>query len=243
MDPSGQSQPYPRQFQPAPARVIPYSRAWQITKIVFVSLSMIFCIVLLGISIALAVDIEIESLQVVWIAPQAGIALCWSIAEVITICTRSGRRGIHPGAHVALHLLLWLGFCAASGLTGYLISIALECDYYCRNYSDYYDPSSSRYVSAMEAILAFLSLLVLIHFTLFVRACVETAQRNSTAGPVIMVPQHVYYAQQPMAQYPVQTMSSMQPGYPPRPQQAHMSGYYDQPKEVQNHLTGPTHVS
>lgn len=121
---------------------------------------MVCCVVVLGISIALVVDPDIESFEVVWVAPQAGIGLCWSIAELITICARSGHRGIHPGAHVALHLLLWLGFSASVGLTAYLLSIALECDYYCRNYSYYYNYYSDTYVSSQQALLAFLTLLV-----------------------------------------------------------------------------------
>jgi hypothetical protein len=155
-------QPYPQQYpQTGPARVAPpYSRAWHITKIVLLSFSMICCIVVLGISIALVVDPDIQSFEVVWVAPQAGIGLCWSIAELITICARFGHRGIHPGAHVALHLLLWLGFSAAVGLTAYLLSFALECDYYCRNNYYYYNYYSDTYISSEQALLAFLSLLV-----------------------------------------------------------------------------------
>ncbi|KAI1840526.1 hypothetical protein JX265_013245 [Neoarthrinium moseri] len=230
-------QPYPQHYQQAPPRVLPYSKAWQTTKIVFYSLSIIFSIIVLGISIALVVNPNIESIVIIWTAPQVGIALCWDIAELITICARNGHRGIHPGAHVALHLLLWLGISAAIGLTGYWVAFIVECDYYCRRYSRYYSYYSGTYVPSMQALLAFLCLLILVHFFLFVRACVETAQRNRLAAPVIMVPQHMYYAQQPMAQYPVQ------PGYPNQPQQAHMSGYYGQPQEVQNHFTGSTHVS
>lgn len=36
---------------------------------------------------------------------QAAFAICWDSAELIIICARGGRRGIHPGAHVALHLV------------------------------------------------------------------------------------------------------------------------------------------
>ncbi|KAH8195077.1 hypothetical protein TruAng_010753 [Truncatella angustata] len=153
-----QYQQYPQQFQPPP-RVIPYSKPWLITKIVFYSLSIIFSIVVLGISIALVVDPGIyQSYQIIWVAPQAGVALVWDIAELITICARGKKRGIHPGAHVALHLLLWLGFCAAVGLSAWLVAFELECDYYCRYYYDYED--SSGYLSVMQAELAFLSLLL-----------------------------------------------------------------------------------
>lgn len=63
------------------------------------------------------------------------------------------------------------------------------------------------------------------------------------AAPVIMMPQQMYY-QPPLGQYPVQqAMPPAQPGYPGQPPQAHLSEYYGQPKEVQNHLTGSTHLS
>lgn len=50
-----------------------------------------------------------------WVSPEGytflGISLIWNIAELITFCVN--KRGIHPGAHVALDLNLWMGFLAA----------------------------------------------------------------------------------------------------------------------------------
>ncbi|ETS72982.1 hypothetical protein PFICI_15374 [Pestalotiopsis fici W106-1] len=151
-------QPYPQQYLAPPPVMIPSSKGWHITKIVFYSLSIIFCVIVLGISIALAVDPSIyQSYQIIWVAPQAGIALCWDVAELITVCVRRSQYGIHPGAHVALHLLLWLGLVVAAGLTGWIVAYASECGYYCQRYYDYY---SSQYLSIMQAELAFLVLLM-----------------------------------------------------------------------------------
>jgi hypothetical protein len=36
--------------------------------------------------------------------------LLWDIAEGICILARGGHRGIHPGANVAVDLLIWLAF-------------------------------------------------------------------------------------------------------------------------------------
>ncbi|KAI0594525.1 hypothetical protein F4775DRAFT_428331 [Biscogniauxia sp. FL1348] len=237
MDPN-LHQPYPAQYQ-QPAAGVPFSKSWHITKIVFISLSMVLCIITIGISIALAVDPDILSFALIWTVPQAGISLIWSIAELITICARTGHKGIHPGAHVALHLLLWLGFLVGVGLTGYLLAFTTLYDYYDYYYDDsYYSYYSDKYIELMRALIAFLVLLVIVHFFLFVRACVETARRNKASAPVIMVPQPVYY-QAPMQQaYPVQQQQQQQPGYPTQPQQAHLSGYYGQPGEVQQHITG-----
>lgn len=41
---------------------------------------------------------------------QACVGIIWDVAEGICILARRGRRGIHPGAIVAIDLLLWLGF-------------------------------------------------------------------------------------------------------------------------------------
>lgn len=40
--------------------------------------------------------------------------MIWTIAESICIVVRPGRRGIHPGANVALDLILWLLFIPAT---------------------------------------------------------------------------------------------------------------------------------
>jgi hypothetical protein len=42
-------------------------------------------------------------------APQAIVSAVWSLSDGICILARGGRRGIHPGANVALDLLLWMG--------------------------------------------------------------------------------------------------------------------------------------
>ncbi|KAI5921486.1 hypothetical protein F4810DRAFT_678282 [Camillea tinctor] len=234
MDPNP-PQSYPVQYQ-QPAADVAFSKSWHIAKIVLISLSMVLCIIVIGISIALAVDPDILIFALIWTVPQAGISLIWSIAELITICARRGHKGIHPGAHVALHLLLWLGFIVGVGLTGYLLAFTTLYDYY-DYYSDYsyYGYYSDKYIELMRALTAFLVLLVIVHFILFVRACVETAQRNKSSAPVIVVPQPIYYQAPMQPGYPV---PQQQPGYPTQPQQAHLSGYYSQPNEVQHHVTG-----
>ncbi|KAI0380574.1 hypothetical protein F5Y04DRAFT_256994 [Hypomontagnella monticulosa] len=171
-------------------------RAWPVTKIALITLSIIFCGIVLGISIALAADPAIQSYIVVWTAPQAGAALLWTVADLITTI---GSRGIHPGAHVAIHLLLWMGFGVGLGLTAYILSFVLvftsfdERDTYSEYYENYYGQGGERgrvyysesYVRSMESLVAFLALLIIVHFSLFVRACVETARhRKVDNGPI-----------------------------------------------------------
>ncbi|KAK8063574.1 hypothetical protein PG996_008226 [Apiospora saccharicola] len=236
-------QSYPTTGAPAQQTPPPISRPWHNAKIALHAISIVFCLILIGVSVALAVTPRFLSFQVVWIAPEAAAAIFWSVAELITICVRKGHRGIHPGAHVGLHLIFWLAFLLGAGLTAYTVAVYVdEASYYSSyRYSRY--SSLSTYLRSLEAELAFLLLLMnktrigliktrftsIIHFTLFVRACIETARRNRSAQPVF-VPVNAYYAS-----YPMQQQELHHPTHPVQPQQAHMSANYGQPKEVQPH--------
>ncbi|KAI0110287.1 hypothetical protein F4814DRAFT_426427 [Daldinia grandis] len=179
------------------------TRAWSTNKIILVALSTASCAVVLGMSIALAVDPDIQSYIVVWTAPQAGAALVWSGIDLAT--TYAGRidhRLIHPGAHVAVQLLLWMGFCVGIGLTAYILSWALafassdDRDAYPKYYeyyhgdnnNDYYEYYSKSYIRSMEALVAFLALLIVIHFLLFCLACIKVAQRKKISSEPITIP-------------------------------------------------------
>lgn len=174
---------------------------------------------------------------------QAGLALVWQTAEFITVCASSRHRGIHPGANVALHLIIWLiTACALSFLAVYVaidqynIDDGYDYGYY-GYYDDYYNDSLNwvkTIVAVEEAMLAFTVLLFLIHFTLFVRACVETHQYNR-ATRTIFIPmpmgQYGYYPpgppiqQYPYGMQPVPQQQMVQP-QPQMPDQIHHYGYY-----------------
>lgn len=153
------------QFQ-QPSTPVSYSRSWHITDIVFHSLVIVFDIVVLGISIALALNVTLGVYLLLWTIPQVGVSLLWSIAELITKCARRDHQGIHPGAHVALHLLLWLGFCASAVLNGFLLaSLIIYADHaddnYYYGYYDYdYYGLGSDYLTLVQALVAFVALLM-----------------------------------------------------------------------------------
>ena len=151
-----------QQFQaiPGPAPMVS-SRGWQIAKVVLHSLVAVLDVAVVGMLISVAVHYPSEAAALVWTMPQVGVSLCWAAAELITVCARRGRRGIHPGAHVALHLLLWLGLCVAVALNAILFAAwSLYGDYY--DYYDYYyyDDVDSGYLVVMKALIAFLVLLM-----------------------------------------------------------------------------------
>ena len=71
---------------------------------------------------------------------QSIVAASWDIAEGICLLVRGGHRGIHPGANVALDLLIWLGFLMATlllglGVAGFSLLAGYASSY--NYYSDY----------------------------------------------------------------------------------------------------------
>jgi len=52
---------------------------------------------------------------------QAVVAMLWNVAEFITLCIN--RKGIHPGAHIGLDLLLSAALISAGGISFYSISL------------------------------------------------------------------------------------------------------------------------
>jgi len=85
------------------------------------------------------------------------VAIMWNGAEFITLAVRKLRKGgIHPGAHVALDLILWLGLLSAG-----IVEIALDF-----------------WVAASISLCTLLFLNAILHFVLFVWACVDTNRRN-----------------------------------------------------------------
>lgn len=103
-----------------------------------------------------------------WTVPVAGLSICWLVAELITVCVRRHRKGIHPGAHVGMHLILWLGFLVCvifNSFTTYYNSVYGSYDYddddYYYGYSSYYNKAArQRYTAMASAVLAFSVLLL-----------------------------------------------------------------------------------
>ncbi|KAF9873631.1 hypothetical protein CkaCkLH20_08741 [Colletotrichum karsti] len=197
-------QPYEHQ-----QNVIPYNRSWHIAKIGMRSSNIVFNLIVISLSVYVYVWTHIGLFLIVSGFP-AAVAMIWDVAELITVCARGGKRGIHPGAHVGLHLIFWLIFAAAVGIQSAYIYIRDEP----------YSSTGRRFwfirknlIPMQNTVLAFTVLLLINHFTLFVRACVETNQRNRRA-PVFMVP----ISAPPMQPHMV---AGAYVPYPHQPQQAY----------------------
>ncbi|OIW28233.1 hypothetical protein CONLIGDRAFT_370266 [Coniochaeta ligniaria NRRL 30616] len=241
----------------------PFSRPWHIAKIVLGSASLVVSIVIWAISIVLlarytSYDYNYDSWEITFEAAfalaAAGIAVIWQAAEFITVWASKTNRGIHPGANVALHLIIWLVAILGVGFLATFVAYDVENLDEIRNDSDssrysysYYNALDADSLAALlgleEALLAFMSLLFLLHFVLFVRACVETHQYNNhpvTRTVYVQVPVQMaggapgqqpfgYYAYQPLPGQPLPFAQpqSQVPGAPvATPQQAHLYGYY-----------------
>jgi hypothetical protein len=93
---------------------------------------------------------------------QACVSFIWDVAEGICIIARRGHRGIHPGAIVAVDLLLWLGYVAGITCFGIIALYDLSNSSYTSSYyydfdefSDFYDDNYVPLRNMSHAILAF----------------------------------------------------------------------------------------
>ncbi|KAH8895836.1 hypothetical protein GQ53DRAFT_838755 [Thozetella sp. PMI_491] len=213
-EPPRQPVPPPPQFYPQYAQtqplVFPYSHGWHRAKLALYTLSILICGSILGLGIYISSASSYLSLiEFGLLAALSAGALVWTALEFLILCsTRDDPpRGIHPGAHVAVHLIIWIYGAIVMSFMGIFVSD--QNDYY---YSSRYHPSVIW--EAEKALLGLTAVLAVIHFVLFVRACVETHQRNNTAQrttiyvPVAMNPDGSYgnpygYYAQPQGTVPI----------------------------------------
>ncbi|KAI1658400.1 hypothetical protein F4813DRAFT_47791 [Daldinia decipiens] len=203
--------PYAYQPQPYPcAQAVrvhpPYSKSWAANKLVLTVFSIIFAIIILALSCAFLDDDAGAEGMVLYALPITIAAILWNGAELITFGIRSRKdvkRGIHPGAHVALHLCFWLA-CAFAVLITASISLSVQAmirdcaddeterySYYSYSYCRRNDIELYRngtYLPMIQAVLAFFCLATIDHFILFVIACIDTHKRNITRPAGVVLP-------------------------------------------------------
>ncbi|KAF9770338.1 hypothetical protein IL306_012149 [Fusarium sp. DS 682] len=200
-DPRSYGPPYapypqqPAQQQWTPPRV-PETKAWMITKLALHGIDIVCCIVGLGLTGALR-HVETLGLVALGACPLFVVAMIWDIAEFATRFGRKWKAGIHPGAHVAISLLIWLSAAIVGGLESTFSAYYSDFGYLDEDCE--YDPDERRYVctssdkvsskrSLFVALSVFTCLIWLWHFILFVGACIDTQKRNAAMRrPVTMV--------------------------------------------------------
>ncbi|KAG8673126.1 hypothetical protein FPOAC2_06555 [Fusarium poae] len=192
--------PYPQPQQPTvPPQWVPprvqETKAWMITKLALHGIDIVTCIVGLALTGALK-NVETLGLVAVGACPLFVMAIVWDIAELLTRFGRKWKAGIHPGAHVAIHLFIWLGAAVVGGLestfSAYFSSFNYldeDCEY--NREQRRYVCTSNEGVASKKALFVTLSvftcLLWLWQFVLFVGACIDTQKRNAALRKPVMV--------------------------------------------------------
>ena len=141
------------------------------------------------------------------------------MAELLTVYISRERRGMHPGAHVGVQLIIVLLASLGAGI----------CGVFAVEFTGFFEQGTELYsilASLMRALFAFAIILWIMHFFLFIRACVETHIVNSTNKArritYVRVPVPV---PMPMDQIPPQHMVAGQHPMPPQ-QNIMYNGYY-----------------
>ncbi|KAI1744187.1 hypothetical protein F4680DRAFT_406525 [Xylaria scruposa] len=228
-----------------PVRPLPkQSSAYLATRIGLTALSSVWGIIIIALTSILLSDGGSVSAVSFYAYAIVVASIIWNTAELITYCVRlrkETQRGIHPGAHVGLHLIFWLvGVFAVLLTVSVYLSVAYDIaycarkdddddSYYSRSYCSDYEPLDYwqwNVLPVIRALLAIFIIWVINHFVLFVLACIETHKRNSMRSTAFIVPANAIPAQglqagaqpmQPLQFYPY-------PVVMPQPQQAHLAG-------------------
>ncbi|EHK24263.1 uncharacterized protein TRIVIDRAFT_215551 [Trichoderma virens Gv29-8] len=182
--------------------------------------------VLLG---AIGLGLSLGSLQggnisgAIAAAPPAGIAMVWSLAEVITRAVRKFKSGIHPGAHVGVCLILWMLSSVMGGiLCTYVALNPYRDDQDCGTYtytdsygnrhtsSSYCDEYSDPYPRGKLLGAAVITCLIFgLYFGLFIDACINTHRRNVAAKrPIMMIAQPQNWPAAAQGWQPMQNVAS-----------------------------------
>ncbi|KAI0145532.1 hypothetical protein GGR57DRAFT_479790 [Xylariaceae sp. FL1272] len=214
-------------------------------KLVLQVVSIISSITAIGLSSTVATG-EVTQSVLVWTIPPSAVAITWGLSEMFALYSHGWQFGIHIGAHVASNLLLWLGFTVALGLTGLTLKQDLT---YNRTFYDWTDKSTFYYqpdfLAKLEATIFFLSGLDLLHFVLFVLACVEISKRNAAkCTQVTMASNNAYYDTTPIRPMNPQEPRHYYTATPPRVVTPHhvrslQSSPQPSPQPIRQHVQVP----
>ncbi|KAI1262169.1 hypothetical protein F5Y18DRAFT_430407 [Xylariaceae sp. FL1019] len=188
-----------------PLPILVSQRKWDIGKLTLRSFSMLLCVVELAELIALVVSGN--SVATGYHAsrgfPALALILFWDVLELVVIIVRRDiSNGIHPGAHVGVELVFWIGSIATTvliGATANVINFVANPGWL---------KSHDIYAWTQVALtsVAFLVLISLIRFVFFVRACVEVDRRKKDLRVMELVLAIQELGQNPQ-DYPLETFT------------------------------------
>ncbi|KXX80754.1 hypothetical protein MMYC01_201472 [Madurella mycetomatis] len=143
------------------------SQGTYITKLILRALQFAIAIANIGLVGSLSIGI-LGMAALIAITPQSVASAIWSFSEILCIFARDGHRGIHPGACVAVDLLLWLALAPGTAIL-FLRGMLQD--------------AQMRWLALVG--LGFV--LTVLHFGTFVIACVETSARNRVPQQVVLL--------------------------------------------------------
>ncbi|KAH7031149.1 uncharacterized protein B0I36DRAFT_362888 [Microdochium trichocladiopsis] len=263
--------------------VPPQSRPWAYAKLVLHTCAFVAAAAVFGLTCSyLAYSVARSAIHVINL-PVSIAAMAWTLGNVITftVCNkgirvgRNFQEGVHPGANVGLHLVLWMAWVLALVITAFTgesiqnaydrcVNASKEDDtfygynsdysYYCRgSYQGKEDRMIGSDIPRLRAMLIFCIVALVLHFALFVGACVDTHMRNRNkrariiyvaAPPPMMVPppqggwnQHFPAPPPPGMVFPMAPMQQQAYGSP-QPGAYHFPG---QPQQQQQQQQTQTH--
>ncbi|ERT00527.1 hypothetical protein HMPREF1624_03900 [Sporothrix schenckii ATCC 58251] len=171
--------------------------------------------------------------------PPGILAILWPAAELVTLAVRRNR-GIHPGAHVGIHLIIWLAGTAAGGLVASEYSLDSLFTYWWL--SDFSLPVAEKtkgyahYLTMELALCICLWPLVVVNMILFVRACIECHRRNmrramhrANKKAMLIAAQSAWAPGQAPGQVPYQMAAPAAPAPVPGPPPPPMNAYQQYP--------------
>ncbi|KAI0405248.1 hypothetical protein F4802DRAFT_189840 [Xylaria palmicola] len=151
-----------------------HQRRWDIAKVVLRAFSLVIGIVdVVELTAIQTSRKDLHYRATISYFVLAGI-IVWDVVEFIVIfIRRSPAKGIHPGAHVGVELILWLGGVIT------VAAVAYNADWGQLN-RGYEQPDGALYSWTNVALshFTFLGFLVALRFGLFVRACIEVDRRK-----------------------------------------------------------------
>ncbi|KIX05181.1 uncharacterized protein Z518_06053 [Rhinocladiella mackenziei CBS 650.93] len=127
--------------------------------------TLLVTIIAFGLQIKVAVDSGRDNYSEVWYSPESfaflGLSFIWNIADLATRFSR--QHGVHPGAHVGLDLIIWIGLFSSA-----VIQLLINAWY-----------SYAVAAGTLKIVCCIL------HIILFVWACVACHQwRNATKAAI-----------------------------------------------------------
>ncbi|KAK2760552.1 hypothetical protein CKAH01_05238 [Colletotrichum kahawae] len=175
---------------------IPHNRSMYRTTLCLRLASLLLALVILG-----GVLGSMHETDDMWVSnwamgsPTSALAMLWSGGDLVALVVRD--RGVRwtkskerprstrfswgsPGGHVAAHLLIWAPTAAMSGvvISGWLQYIGMDLAW----------PVEDRQAHTMTALIFFMFWLMVVHFALFVFACVEVDNIRRHYSDVVFVP-------------------------------------------------------